>query len=199
MAQETGLSERAVCTHLEIAEQERWIHRAARKEGKGWKNYVYTLTTVRTEPRSAPSTGIATEPRSAGNPDRGNFGAEPGAVGTERHALGTEPDDNLALNDVQSNNVPNTSINKKCNTSVSGSPSASPAPNPLSDFLSNPEQIITPGEAKAYAESKRAEELRQLGLQWGVQREPRWTNHEYAIAIMQAQLKAEESNRSAET
>jgi hypothetical protein len=114
---ETGLSERSVCTHLEIADQEGWIKHTDRRTGKGWRNYIYSLTipAVRAEPRSPASKDIATEPRSAGNAPNGEDRAEPGAVGAERHALAAEPDDNLALKDVQSNSNVQHFINKKSN------------------------------------------------------------------------------------
>ena len=98
LAGATALSERAVCTHLEIATQEGWITRVLRGEGKGWRNYIYTLAMapLPAEPRSAATHG--TEPRSAAT---GN--------GTERRPLGAEPGAAMVLNDVPTNNVLNTS------------------------------------------------------------------------------------------
>ena len=96
---ETALTERSVCTHLEIAANEGWIERMASKgKGKAWKNYTYRLVIppLGTELRSVANLGVR---------------AESGAHAAEPNALATERDDSLALKDVQSNNVINTSYN----------------------------------------------------------------------------------------
>lgn len=194
LSEETGLSERAVCTHLEIAEGEGWIHRALRREGgKGWKNYVYTLTRApeRTEPRSAASGVNGTEGRSA--PAQCLHGAstvlatEPGANGTERHAQGTERDDIEALNVVQSNNVPNTSINNKGN--IKGEKSF---PHfPLSEHPRKPngngEAVARSWQRQESSEyhARRAELVAQ-GKQFGITPCESETNNELAVRICQA-------------
>ena len=116
LAGATGLSERAVCTHLELAEQEGFIRRRLRGEGKSWKNYIYSLClpSFGAEPLSVPLTPRA-EPRSAGSAARSN-GAEPDAEGTERSALGAERSDEMALKDVPANNVQVTGSITKNNT-----------------------------------------------------------------------------------
>ncbi|MBI3041556.1 MAG: hypothetical protein HYY78_01865 [Betaproteobacteria bacterium] len=81
---------------------------------------MYTLV-VPAEPRSAALPPDGAEPRSAASDSTGipASGAEPGAVGAERHAHGAERDDNLVLNDVQSNtSMFNTSLNNSKNTSA---------------------------------------------------------------------------------
>jgi hypothetical protein len=46
LAEQTGLSRRAVETHLRTAEADRWIERSERaREGQGWRRMQYTLTT----------------------------------------------------------------------------------------------------------------------------------------------------------
>ena len=103
---ETALTERSVCTHLEIAANEGWIERMASKgKGKAWKNYTYRLVIppLGTELRSVANLGVR---------------AESGAHAAEPNALATERDDSLALKDVQSNNVINTSYNNTGNNST---------------------------------------------------------------------------------
>lgn len=106
LAEATALSERAVCTHLKKAVNEGWIERtASKRKGKDWKNYTYRIVIP----------PVGTEPRSVANPA---VGAESDARATEPCALAAEPDDNLALNDVQSNNVMNTIDNNSVNKSA---------------------------------------------------------------------------------
>jgi DNA-binding transcriptional ArsR family regulator len=89
-AKDTGLSERAVCTHLERAEKAGYIDKRLRGySGKRWKKNEYkALIPEGTERCSVAQTDNqmqGTEPRSAANHQ------------------GTEPDDTKALNHVQSN------------------------------------------------------------------------------------------------
>ena len=113
LAAATALTERAVRTHLDIAEQEGWIRRTLRGEGKGWRNYVYTLSlpSLRAEPHSAAGPINGAERRSGAN----EFPAEAGAIGAEAGAVAAEPDDSLVRNDVPTNNVPNTAQNIEAN------------------------------------------------------------------------------------
>jgi hypothetical protein len=96
LADDTGLSERAVITHLHVAEESGWLKiKQHGFSGQGWARHEYypstpsgLFDTEGAEYRSAPSEkalNVATE-------------------GTEPHAEGTERHDKKALNDVQSNN-----------------------------------------------------------------------------------------------
>lgn len=120
LALETGLSERAVLSHLEIAVTDSWIERAAsRDQGKAWRRYTYTIRTpsnsaLRTAPRSAPPQPQGDAPRSGANRN----GPESDAEGAERHAQGAAPDDSLVLKDVQINNEVITSLNTSKNTAA---------------------------------------------------------------------------------
>jgi hypothetical protein len=171
---ETGLSERSVCTHLEIADQEGWIKRTDRRTGKGWKNYIYTLTipAVRAEARSAASKDIGTEPRSAGNAPNGEDRAEPGAVGAERHALAAEPDDNLALNDVQSNSNVQHFLNKKNNNKEE---------KPF--FYSDPSKPEQPKTSKPSLDAKQVNALNTWAGPLGVPRCPEDSEHEWLMRV----------------
>lgn len=94
IAEATGLSERAVCTHLERAAAGGWIRRkAAGREGRAWRHMTYTA--------AVPDVlNVVQHVREEGT-ERDS--APQGVRGTERHARGTEPNDNEALNEVQSN------------------------------------------------------------------------------------------------
>lgn len=85
LAEETGLSERAVCTHLEIASDAGWIKVSQHGfKGQKWRQNQYE----------------------AAWPD--DEGAERGSVPSEGEA--TEPDDRKVLNDVQCNSPENIPI-----------------------------------------------------------------------------------------
>jgi hypothetical protein len=82
LAEETGLSERTVCTHLEIAEKEGWIKKMKQGlTGRSWKRHSY---------------------QAAIPPEALKQVQHPKQQGTEPHAEGTEPNDNEALKQVQS-------------------------------------------------------------------------------------------------
>jgi hypothetical protein len=89
----TGLSERSVCTHLDLAASAGWIEKIERtKSGQGWKRHSYKASlpkNVLKEVQHVEDGG--TETGSARYP-----------IGTEPHSEGTEPDDNKALKEVQS-------------------------------------------------------------------------------------------------
>jgi hypothetical protein len=95
LALDTGLSERAVITHLHAAAFAGWIQIGKKGvSGQGWAKHSYSFAipegfvpVKRTEPDSAPSDGKAL-----------NVETE----GTERPSKGTEPNDIKALNEVQS-------------------------------------------------------------------------------------------------
>lgn len=96
LAEETALSEKAICTHLDKAKEKGWImvSTRGRTAGKAWAGHQYratlppNLNLEGTEQRSAPL-GKAVEP----------------------HAKGTEHDSEKALNDVQSSSSVNSSKN----------------------------------------------------------------------------------------
>jgi hypothetical protein len=84
IAEETALSERAVCTHLEKAVADKWILKTERfgLAGRRWKRSLYTA--------KMPNKAL-------------NHVQHLKEKGTERRSEGTEPDDNKALSVVQSN------------------------------------------------------------------------------------------------
>ncbi|WP_146119641.1 helix-turn-helix domain-containing protein [Phyllobacterium phragmitis] len=92
LAEATGLSERAICTHIQIACEAGWIRVSQHGfRGQKWRNNEYHAVW----------------------PDR-EKGTEPDSVASEK-ALnvlpkGTEPNDRKALNDVQSNSPVNNPI-----------------------------------------------------------------------------------------
>ena len=81
LAEETGLSERAVGIHLQKAVDAGWITRKPHWEGRGWARYDYQAV--------IPVHLRGTERRSGRR--------------TERHARGTEPGDIEVPNDVRTN------------------------------------------------------------------------------------------------
>lgn len=96
LAMETGFSERTVCTHLEIAEKEGWIQKMQRAiyNDRRWKHHCY-IPLIPTKALKEVQ-HLSTQ-------------------GTEPHAQGTEPDDNKALKEVQSNS---SYINSTNNTPI---------------------------------------------------------------------------------
>jgi DNA-binding transcriptional MocR family regulator len=62
LAQETGLSERAVSTHLRLASEKGWIVRRRRRQiGKDWAQYVYQAAVPATLPAPEPRSGPIAE------------------------------------------------------------------------------------------------------------------------------------------
>ena len=58
LAQETGLSERAVSTHLRLASEQGWIVRRRRRQvGKDWAQYVYQAAVPAGLPAPEPNSG----------------------------------------------------------------------------------------------------------------------------------------------
>lgn len=89
-AKSTGLSERSVCTHLDLAEEAGFIETT--KHGFGDKKWA------RNEYKAI-------------YPEGTELGSAPCDEGTEPPSEGTEPDDIKALNVVQSNTTVNSSMN----------------------------------------------------------------------------------------
>lgn len=124
LASKTGLSQRAVFTHLQIAVSEGWIERtASRGQGKAWALYTYRIRT--------PSDGLGTAPRAPPKQQQGaegratptGEGTAPGAEGTARHADGTAPDDSLVRHQVRTNIEVITSKNTSENIPAKPAPS----------------------------------------------------------------------------
>jgi hypothetical protein len=93
LANETRLSKRSICTHLEKADQEGWIRRDSRlSSGQAWRRYHYTpITPEGGEPLSIPLYDKAVNVIHQLN----QKGGEPLSEGGERH-------DKKVVNDVQS-------------------------------------------------------------------------------------------------
>jgi len=89
-AEDTGLSERSVCTHLEKAEKAGFIEKKKHGSGQGWSRHSYI-----------PSIPQGTELGSA----------REGGKALNLVPKGTEPDDKKALKEVQSNTPYNTPYN----------------------------------------------------------------------------------------
>nr|WP_282596031.1 DnaT-like ssDNA-binding domain-containing protein [Spongiibacter thalassae] len=133
IAANAGLSQRAVCTHIEKAVQAGFItvHKR-RQRGRDWALNHYRIAfppTQGTEPPSAPEaetpniegTERGSVPDLQGSETQANSGLQRRknealndvqylSRGTEPHARGTEPHDTEALNDVQSNSPMNSPI-----------------------------------------------------------------------------------------
>ena len=106
LARATGLSERAVCTHLEIACNAGWIDRQLAGSGQAWKRMTYQAT--------LPDALKDVQHEGTGG------GSAPSAEGTERHSEGTERHDKKVLKEVQSNssvNSPKNSPGSECSFS----------------------------------------------------------------------------------
>ena len=114
LAVETGLSERSVCTHLELAAKAGWIEiRERAGSGKGWRSNEYIPRIPGAEGRSAPLGLEGTEGDSAPLPEGAEGdSARTGMVLNVVHD-GAEPDDSMVLNDVQPNCVFNSLFNKE--------------------------------------------------------------------------------------
>jgi hypothetical protein len=91
LAEETGLSERTICTHLEIAENEGWIKKMQQGlTGQRWKRHSYQALIPPKALKEIQHLEVK---------------------GTEPHAEGTEPDDKKALKEVQSSSSYNSTKN----------------------------------------------------------------------------------------
>ena len=113
LAEETGYSERTICTHLQKAADQGWLIKGSRGTGgKGWKRNKYSARI----PAKAQRALKEVQYEGPGSDDKAlkqvqcdpREGTEPLSEGTEPNAEGTEPDDNKALKEVQ------------CRTSVEG-------------------------------------------------------------------------------
>jgi len=94
IADNTGLSERSVCTHLELAANTGWIKKTERAgNGQAWKRHSYEAAI----PEKALKEVQHVEKKGT---ERGSARQ---AKGTEPLSKGTEPDDKKALKEVQSN------------------------------------------------------------------------------------------------
>lgn len=94
LAVSTGLSERSVCTHLEIAANTGWIKKTGRAgNGQAWKRHSYEAAI----PERALKEVQHVEKKGT------EGGSARQAKGTEPLSKGTEPDDKKVLKEIQSN------------------------------------------------------------------------------------------------
>lgn len=126
-AEETGLSERAVCEHLGIAKETGWIKVAEKIfNGRGWKRHEYrpmvpalarkAIQQERTDGESVPQKNTVsdtdiqaqdknkkqgTDSPSVPAAERTDAGSVPQHEGTDSHAEGTDPNRNEALTESQ--------------------------------------------------------------------------------------------------
>ncbi|MFP3799458.1 helix-turn-helix domain-containing protein [Paraburkholderia sp. SIMBA_027] len=158
LADETGLSERAVCTHLAVAAEKGWF--VVRKHGYGKKKWARNEYFPRIPEgfeipdRAAEGTERGSVPSKKGQRtkalkdvqrlvDNSGEGTEGGSVpsGAEMHE-GTEPNDVKALNDVQSNTAVNPS-NKSSSNACEENPAAAAAAQKISND-ENADEIAEP-------------------------------------------------------
>ncbi len=116
LEEETGLSERTVCTHLEAADRDGWVDRSeCGMSGQKWSRHQYKATLPR-----AVLDQLATPVERA---QEELFDDRPTGQGTERGSVprgeGTEPLSMKALKEVQSNSTGNST--GTCNASPAGS------------------------------------------------------------------------------
>ncbi len=89
LVESTGLSERSVCTHLELAAKDGWIEKVSREmKGQRWRHHQYDPL--------FPSKVLKEVQHLEAE------GTEPDAQGAEPLSEGTEPDDVKVLKEVQS-------------------------------------------------------------------------------------------------
>jgi DNA-binding transcriptional MocR family regulator len=101
LAQETGLSERAVSTHLRLASEQGWIvRRRLRQAGKDWAQYVYQA--------AVPATRSAPEP-----------GSGPTPIATEGDSRAPAPGGDMVPNDVPLNAKDNAAHNTTARVEIS--------------------------------------------------------------------------------
>ena len=95
----TGLSERTVCTHLDIAQKEGWlVKKNAGINGKGWKRLLYLPLIPKKALKEVQQLAV-----------------EGTVLNSARQGEGTEPDDIKALKEVQSNISVNNKYKRKDN------------------------------------------------------------------------------------
>ena len=118
LAERTGLSRRAVCAHLGLAVDLKWISRGRREgaSGQGWRRNEYraTLPKVLTQGKHVAEEGDEPDDIKVGNEVQ-HVTPEGGERGSARPAEGGEPDDIKVGNQVptnQSKNQPNTNTSK---------------------------------------------------------------------------------------
>ncbi len=97
LADETGLSERSVCTHLQKAEDSGWIERSSKGTGHGWRRHVYSLRIPALALNVVQQQGNGRDSAS-----KKTACTEPDTEGTECHAEDTEHGNMNVLKDVQS-------------------------------------------------------------------------------------------------
>lgn len=90
LAEETGLSERSVGQHLEVAAREGWVCRQQRGSTKGWRQWHYLASIPDAPEPDSDAMAVAPE---TGSPAM-EFAPEP-------DALAPEPDDNLHPKEVR--------------------------------------------------------------------------------------------------
>lgn len=120
LADETGLSERSVCTHLELAEKSGWIMRKSRQRpGQQWRQHVYSPVIPIGVEGAIQKDELLNDVQQLKGTERRSAAS---IKGTERGAEATERDDKKVLKDVQ------------CSTSLStsGSVAATASPSPVS-------------------------------------------------------------------
>ena len=135
LSRESRLAERSIITHLQNAVRDGWITRKRKGQGKGWKNYNYTLI-VPSPPTVAPAIG------SGANAPHAPAGRSPASSKTPKPEVAAAPladgpatDDKMLLKDVHPNRSVNSSNNKSINMK---------AAKPLKSFGS--ENSLTPIE-----------------------------------------------------
>lgn len=137
-----SLSERSVCTHIEIAEKAGWLVTAHHGfNGQGW---------ARNEYRPA-------------WPEGTESGAAP--KGTERGAEGTEPDDKKALNDVQSIDTPIEHPKEPQKRKPTKASRREPARIRLADFLAT-SGGLPPVEWANWAYGQFGWDVERLNFEW---------------------------------
>lgn len=146
LSRETGLSERAVITHLKKAKAAGWLKVGLHGFGdRRWRSHEYTVSIPQgTEPDSAPFPHEALNEVQHENRE----GAERGSAPQGHDALnevqypkrrGTEPDDIGALNEVQSNSTENST---GLNTTAYSDEKASPKQRTRFDYPEEFEQAF---------------------------------------------------------
>ena len=123
LAERTGLSRRAVCAHLGLAVDLKWISRGRREgaSGQGWRRNEYraTLPKVLTQGKHVAEEGDEPDDIKVGNEVQ-HVTPEGGERGSARPAEGGEPDDIKVGNEVPTNQSVNqrTTNTSKCSKDV---------------------------------------------------------------------------------